>query len=350
MRIHTLVSALSALVGVGMLAQPGFASGCGTNCSQSSDPTSIIPGSVSCNAGGLHADNAYYRVYSGADCGIAGDMLVTCVEFGIESATATSGSQPVHIRLSELTGPLLLANLTLKQEVILDLANGQSGTLVAVPVSVVVPAGTDLVVELFTPDGQVLGNGFFIGSNPNGQTGPSYIVAAACGITEITDLTAIGFGSMHILLNLTVEEEQAALGTNYCGPGVPNSTGSSGEILATGSDVADDEDLTLSASNLPPGNVCLFLASANQGFIQPPRSCGNLCLMGPDIARFKFDAQVIDDNGNCSMTVDPFVVLTNPPQPILAGQTWNFQAWHRDAGAGPDCNNNFTDAVEIMFQ
>jgi hypothetical protein len=42
--------------------------------------------------------------------------------------------------------------------------------------------------------------------------------------------------------------------------------------------------------------------------------------------------------------------VTNPPQPIMAGQTWNFQAWHRDSGAGPDCTNNFTDAVEIAFE
>jgi hypothetical protein len=38
------------------------------------------------------------------------------------------------------------------------------------------------------------------------------------------------------------------------------------------------------------------------------------------------------------------------PQPILAGQTWNFQAWHRDAAAGPDGNNNFTDAVQVTFE
>ena len=37
--------------------------------------------------------------------------------------------------------------------------------------------------------------------------------------------------------------------------------------------------------------------------------------------------------------------LTNPAQPILAGQTWNFQAWFRDGGT-----SNFTDAVSIPFQ
>ena len=111
-------------------------------------------------------------------------------------------------------------------------------------------------------------------------------------------------------------------------------------MYATGSTLAADEDVTLHAFNLPPGNVCLFIASANQGFNPTPgTSCGNLCLMGPDVARFKFDAQVVNDLGKCSLTIDPWVVLTNPPQPILAGQTWNFQTWHRDADALPDCNN-----------
>ena len=31
---------------------------------------------------------------------------------------------------------------------------------------------------------------------------------------------------------------------------------------------------------------------------------------------------------------------------ILAGNTWNFQAWHRDALAG---SSNFSDAVSVLF-
>ena len=123
-----------------------------------------------------------------------------------------------------------------------------------------------------------------------------------------------------------------------------------GGITATGSDDAGDQDVGLLAYNLPPGNVCLFIASVSQGFIvEPGTSCGNLCLMGPDIARFKFDAQIVDDGGECFLQIDPFVVMTNPPQSILNGQTWNFQAWHRDPDALPDCNSIFTDATEVTF-
>jgi len=63
----------------------------------------------------------------------------------------------------------------------------------------------------------------------------------------------------------------------------------------------------------------------------------------------RIDAQVIDDSGKAFLQIDPFIQLTNPPQPILNGQTWHFQAWHRDADALPDCNNNFTDATTVVF-
>jgi len=34
---------------------------------------------------------------------------------------------------------------------------------------------------------------------------------------------------------------------------------------------------------------------------------------------------------------------------ILAGETWNFQAWYRDTVAGQP-TSNFTDAIQIGFQ
>ena len=46
--------------------------------------------------------------------------------------------------------------------------------------------------------------------------------------------------------------------------------------------------------------------------------------------------------------------LTQTPTPtglvtVVAGDTWNFTAWHRDA-VGGSVTSNFTDAVSITFQ
>ncbi|MEZ5028890.1 MAG: hypothetical protein R2765_08920 [Ferruginibacter sp.] len=68
-----------------------------------------------------------------------------------------------------------------------------------------------MIVELFTPSGQATGKSFFIGSNAAPQTGPSYLSAAACGVTSPTDVAAIGFPNMHIILNI---------GGTVLGPGV----------------------------------------------------------------------------------------------------------------------------------
>ena len=58
-----------------------------------------------------------------------------------------------------------------------------SGTVLSVPIVANVPAGTsELVMEVFTPNGQATGNFFFIGSNTAAETGPSYLSAADCGI------------------------------------------------------------------------------------------------------------------------------------------------------------------------
>ena len=83
----------------------------------------------------------------------------------------------------------------------------QNLTLFTVPVTGAAPAGSVLVVEVFTPEGQTAGNSFFIGSNPDGETGPSYLAAADCGVTEPTPTAAIGFPDMHIVMNVTGDTE-----------------------------------------------------------------------------------------------------------------------------------------------
>jgi hypothetical protein len=72
-----------------------------------------------------------------------------------------------------------------------------------------------------------------------------------------------------------------ALGTNYCSPAVPNSTGQPALISACGSDLADGGYFMLHATDLPSGRFGYFLTSQTQGFLaNPGGSQGNLCLGG----------------------------------------------------------------------
>jgi hypothetical protein len=79
----------------------------------------------------------------------------------------------------------------------------QSLTVFVQPATVTVPAGTlELVYELFTPNGENVGNLFFVGSNPDGQSADSYLEAADCGVTVPTPTQDIGFPNMMIVFNV----------------------------------------------------------------------------------------------------------------------------------------------------
>ena len=169
---------------------------------QSSSTTITVGNSVSCNAGGLHTDNSYWRAYNLSTLGLTSALTVTTVTFGIEQASG--GAQPVTVNLYINTGGTFPAGTrTLVGSQAASVPN-QAGTLFTVNFAtpVVVPNTAVLVVELFTPSGQATGRSFFIGSNTAAQTGPSYISAATCGITNPTDLAAIGFPNDHIILNI----------------------------------------------------------------------------------------------------------------------------------------------------
>ncbi|MCW9066440.1 MAG: T9SS type A sorting domain-containing protein [Ignavibacteriaceae bacterium] len=169
---------------------------------------SILAGnSVSCNAGGLHADNSYYRAFNLADFGITDDFNVTMVEIGIEQATGAGGTQPITVYLYT-SNPAFPGGFpgSLTQIGTADInVPDQALTILQIPVTGTAPVGSELVVEIFTPDGQTAGNTFFIGSNNLGETGPSYILSVDCAITTPTPTGSIGFPDMHIVMNVTGE-------------------------------------------------------------------------------------------------------------------------------------------------
>lgn len=179
----------------------------------------IIPGtSVSCNNGFpnfFHTDNSYWRRFdlNGAH-GIVNPFTVTRVDFGVEEATAPPGAQPVTVRLYRIpnAAALILANLTLIGSFPTSVVN-QGSTIFQLPVGPTVianPLADDLVVEVFTPNGQAAGNRFFIGANNLGQTATAYISAADCGVTQPTPTGALGFPGSHLYMAVTGAENPVA--------------------------------------------------------------------------------------------------------------------------------------------
>ncbi len=137
--------------------------------------------------------------------------------------------------------------------------------------------------------------------------------------------------------------ELCPVGTVYCSPAVPNTTGLPGTIVASGSEVVLENDLTLVADQLPPGQFGYFITSTTPSFpFMPPGSSGYLCL-GGNIGRYNAS---IGQGPSFTLQIDLTSMPVNPPVPVQPGETYGFQAWYRDAGG----TNNFTDAVSVLFQ
>jgi hypothetical protein len=173
--------------------------------SHNTDQTAIVANnSISCNLAGSHADNSYWRTYTPAFYHHVGNFAITGIRIGIEEAIAGTGpSQPITIRIYANSGGAFPGGTrTLIGTTATTVPNGTlffQDIPVAAPAQ---PASTEIVVEVFTPDGQAVGNRFFIGSNNLGENAPGYISAADCGAPNPVTLASAGAPNMamHIVL------------------------------------------------------------------------------------------------------------------------------------------------------
>jgi len=208
--------------------------------------------------------------------------------------------------------------------------------------------------HVLTPAGGLVGTtavGFGqpegIGELGNGD----YIIATQQGVRS-WDPVALTSTVLHGGPALSVFEAPAptALGTNYCAANA-NSTGTTGRLVGRGSDVVADDDFHLEASALPNNAFGYFVTSRTQAFVQNPAgSAGNLCL-GGSIGRFLQQIQNTGGAGGFTIQADlaAFPSPSGIPVAVATGETWSFQAWHRDAAAGA-ATSNFTVGLEVLFR
>lgn len=136
--------------------------------------------------------------------------------------------------------------------------------------------------------------------------------------------------------------DRNAPGTSYCEPTL-NSTGEQARAVLRGSGVLADQSLALEAWALPPASFGFFLASRTQGAMAV--SQGTFCL-GQPFGRFSSFVQSSGSGGAVSLPL-PFQQLPSSVT-FLAGESWNFTYWFRDAN--PQVGANFSDGVEIVWR
>lgn len=284
--------------------------GCGTNeLTHSSSQAITALNSVSCNSAAGHTDNSYWRAFSIA--AFPGGFNACEVEIGIEEATSGGGTQPVTVNIYSNTGGAFPAGTRVLQGTAnLNVAD-QSATVLDAAVVAAIPAGAEMVVEVFTPNGQASGNFFFIGSNAAAETGPSYLSAADCGIVNPTTTAAIGFANMHIVMNVR--------GSN-AGPPAPAITEAGGSLVTEScnpgnSAVDPDESVTVSLclDNIGALNTTNLVGTlqATGGVTSPsvPQNYGVVVASGASVCRdFSFIAA-----GSCGGTVTATLDLQDGP-------------------------------------
>ena len=147
-----------------------------------------------------------------------------------------------------------------------------------------------------------------------------------------------------------VNDRCEALGLQYCSPGIPNSTGLPGSLVILGTNAVSQNDFQIGARSLPTGSFGLFIASPGQATpATPAGSQGNLCLatnfgvgIGGGVLRSGAAGTFF---GTVDLSAMP---LPGGPVAVVPGDTWHFQAWHRDAN--PSATTNFTNAMSVTFE
>ena len=138
------------------------------------------------------------------------------------------------------------------------------------------------------------------------------------------------------------------VGSVYC-TATANSTGSPASLLVGGSDCVTADSLVLTAASLPANAFGYFLASTTQGSSNPPGSMGTLCLAG-DIGRAVGGA-ILNSGAVGIIRTSTDLTLPHPVLgmvQVMAGDTWNYQAWFRDSIGGA-ATSNFSDAASLTY-
>jgi subtilisin family serine protease len=153
---------------------------------------------------GHSLENRYLRRFDLAQRGVPiQNTTIGGISFAVDSATSSSGSQPITVRIHALNGELTLENLQLLAEKTIDVPDT---TLTRVSVvfdqPLQVAGDSVLVAEIYVPSGATGGNAFYPGGNREGETAPAYWAARDCGASEPISFADAGVGWVNMILEI----------------------------------------------------------------------------------------------------------------------------------------------------
>ncbi len=186
--------------------QPSFSDrgDCGSDTlTQSTSPNVIGAATVICGDAETSAEFSLARRFVAPST-----MTVECVTFGVRLNVGPAWTAHVRLLVGDLLGPYDALTVLADEVVAIPADSDFDFYTVSMP-GVVLPAGTEFMVELLSPsrfpadggDGGLLG----FGCNVQGQSAPTYYRGPACGDPDFIDLASIGFAGRHLVMTLGVE-------------------------------------------------------------------------------------------------------------------------------------------------
>lgn len=234
----------------------------------------VAPNSVACGTTTATIQNRYLRVLPLQDFGLTSSLDITAVTFGIELATTTFD---LGLNLYTLDGPLTFQNLTPIGSRTIPVTSG-GARLLTIPIAATVPAGETLVIELSAPD--LLGIGAFLpGSNPHGESSPSYI---ACGPGQPFPFSVLGAPHVNLVMSVTGTSQVCTL--------------------------PDWLDISSSSGEVSPGQTEMFDLAFNTSQTQAGHHTNGLCVASNDPDRSLSIVPIQLTIDGPALTADPDVL------------------------------------------
>ncbi|PWK17895.1 T9SS type A sorting domain-containing protein [Xanthomarina spongicola] len=170
---------------------------------QSNDPVGVTDGGVACwsSGSGEYRENSFYRAYNLADFSVTEDFQISSVEYG--QGAADDGKVITVNIYTASSDDLTTATLTLIETATHTSSSADDLTLISVPISATIPAGSTIAFEVMAGDsGTNIGETFFPGINAGGENDDSYIKSEGCSINTPSTLSSIGFGDNQYVMNV----------------------------------------------------------------------------------------------------------------------------------------------------
>ncbi|WP_026450611.1 T9SS type A sorting domain-containing protein [Aequorivita capsosiphonis] len=184
-----------------------------TLLTQSIDPDTVDDSGVACwdNQGGTYSQNSFFRAYDMEDFGVTGDFEITELQYG--QGAADDGKEVfLNVYTSNKTD-LNTATLTLVGGTGHTSSAADDLTMVTVPFSATIPAGSIVVFEVNAGDSNgEPGQTYFPGTNGAGENDLSYLMAEDCGIFEPTPVGQVA-GVEYYVMNV-LGDEVLSVGSN----------------------------------------------------------------------------------------------------------------------------------------